>query len=88
MKALILSAPRRRRIPVPRRGMRRLARVLPAVAVGLQMLGVGGQAARANVAPITPPWLVPVPVSMTTVPGQFFTLRHGTRIVAQGAPCR
>jgi hexosaminidase len=48
-------------------------------------LRLGGQAARADVAPVTPPRLVPVPLSMTTVPGQFFTLRHGTRIVAQGA---
>jgi hexosaminidase len=48
-------------------------------------LRLGGQAARADVAPVTVPRLVPVPVSMTTVPGQVFTLRHGARIVAQGA---
>src|ERR671936_2328149 len=85
MRALVPSPPRRHRTPATRRGMRRLARILPAVAVCVQMLGVGGQAARADVAPITPPRLVPVPVSMTTVPGHFFTLRHGTRIVARGA---
>jgi hexosaminidase len=62
----------------------RLARILPAVVVWVQMLGVGGQAARADATPVTPPRLVPVPVSMTTVPGQVFTLRHGTRIVAHG----
>ena len=85
MRALVPSAPRGRRTPAPRRGMRRLAWIPPAVAVCLQMVGLGGQAARADVAPITAPRLVPVPVSMTSVPGQFFTLRHGTRIVAQGA---
>ena len=81
MNAPIPSAPRRHDTPAPRRGMRRLPRILPAVAVCLQVLGHGGQAARADVAPITPPRLVPVPVSMTTVPGQSFTLGHGARIV-------
>jgi hexosaminidase len=85
MRALVPSAPRRHRTPAPHRSMRRLGRILPAVAVCLRMLSVGGQAARADVAPITSPRLVPVPVSMTSVPGQFFTLRHGTRIVAEGA---
>src|SRR6266511_3967251 len=66
--------------------MRRLARMLPAVAVLLQMTFIGGQVARADVAPVTPPRLVPVPVSMTTVPGTSFTLGHGARIVvAPGA---
>src|SRR6266511_160466 len=63
------------------RGMWRLARMLPAVAVLLQMTFIGGQVARADVAPVTPPRLVPVPVSMTTVPGTSFTLGHGARIV-------
>ncbi len=68
------------------RGMWRLARMLPAVAVLLQMTFIGGQVARADVAPVTPPRLVPVPVSMTTVPGTSFTLGHGARIVvAPGA---
>jgi len=61
--------------------MWRLARMLPAAAVFLQMMFIGGQAARADVAPVTPPRLVPVPVLMTTVPGQSFTLGHGARIV-------
>jgi hexosaminidase len=61
--------------------MRRLARILPVVAILAQMLVIGGQAASADVAPVTPPRLVPVPASMTTVPGQSFTLSHGTRIV-------
>jgi len=66
--------------------MWRLARMLPAVAVLLQMTFIGGQVARADVAPVTPPRLVPVPVSMTTVPGTSFTLGHGARIVvAPGA---
>lgn len=82
MRAPIPSAPRRHNTPAPRRGMRRLAWILPAVAISLQMLVIGGQAARADVAPVTPPRLVPVPVSMTTVPGQSFTLGHGARIVA------
>ena len=85
------------RIPMPsgpsghdtratRRGRWRLARMLPAVAVLLQMTLMGGQAARADVAPVTPPRLVPVPVSMTTVAGASFTLGHGARIVvAPGA---
>jgi hexosaminidase len=68
------------------RGMWRLAWMLPAVAVLLQMTFIGGQAARADVAPVTPPRLVPVPVSMTTVPGKSFNLGHGGRIVvAPGA---
>src|SRR6266536_285834 len=68
------------------RGMWRLARMLPAVAVLLQMTFIGGQVTRADVAPVTPPRLVPVPVSMTTVPGTSFTLGHGARIVvAPGA---
>jgi hexosaminidase len=86
MSASIPSAPRGHDTPAPRRGLRRLARILPAVAVCLQALGVGGQAARADVAPATTtPRLVPVPVSMATVPGQSFTLGHGARIVAPGA---
>jgi hypothetical protein len=87
MIASIPSVPRGHDTPAPRRGLRRLARILPAVAVCLQALGVGGQAARADVAPATttPPRLVPVPVSMATVPGQSFTLGHGARIVAPGA---
>jgi hexosaminidase len=64
-----------------RYGRWRVARILPAVAICLQMLVIGGQVARADVAPLTPPRLVPVPVSMTTVPGQSFILGHGARIV-------
>jgi hexosaminidase len=85
VRALVPAAPGGRRIPAPCRGVVRLARILPAVVVWVQMLGVGGEAARADVAPATPPRLVPVPVSMTTVPGQFFTLSDDTRIVAHGA---
>jgi hexosaminidase len=81
MRIPMLSAPSGHDTLAPRRGIRRLVRILPVVAILLQMLVIGGQAARADVAPVTPPQVVPVPVSMTTVPGQSFTLAHGARIV-------
>jgi hexosaminidase len=81
MRTPMLSAPSRHDTLAPRRGIRRLVRILPVLAILLQMLVIGGQAARADVAPVTPPQVVPVPVSMTTVPGQSFTLAHGAPIV-------
>jgi hexosaminidase len=81
MKTPITSTPSGHDRLAARRGMRRLVWILPAVAVSLQMLFIGGQPAGADVAPVTPPQVVPVPVSMTTMPGQSFTLGHGARIV-------
>jgi hexosaminidase len=76
---------RRHETPASRRGLRRLAWILPVVAISLQMLVIGGSAATADVAAATPPQVVPVPVSMTTVPGQSFTVGRGARIVVPTA---